>query len=1284
MSRTRQLQRALAASVVFFLGQLATSQPSRADDTALFTTAVPPNVVFLVDTSGSMREIMYHPEYDPTASTCAIFDRIEPNDASPSPESGTGTKNDTSYNCDANTNHCRFQIDSDETGYAESSSTIICPDGSSESVGYIERSFCGNTRKMYIDPCQSSTTWYSEWYVEWYFSDAADPYFLDAEGNSSTDVDMIDADDNGTDYFYGTTFPLYKRSRITAARQIARDVIYQTNGTCGFGKGATCTDFKDEVRFGLARFFGSHGAYITAALDDYSNNQSQLNSAINSLSANASTPLAESLFKVYTYFMSRVESERPFGQEADDPAVADPARFPEYSYRLSDGQFSSSSSEVPPDPLACPGGETNCPCQKHFVIVLSDGDPFNDDFSTKDDDTVGFEDFDALIGDFNDDSEVETGYLSNGTLYLDDVAKFMSSRDFRLDQTGDQTIDVYTVGFNLDEGGLGGQLLQKTADVGNGLSFFGTQASEVTAALLSAIEDIIEKSQSFTAATVPASRATDGNNFFTSYFDPSEKSPYWAGHLKLFEFNAAGEIRDAPTAAQAAAGQSGDCALDDPVSGRCAVGRLKIELDGFWDAGREIPSATEGVGGRRLYVSKLVSGASELRPFTSGEISAADLLPGLAGSIGSYDRFDYDVSGITSLEELADAIVGYVRGCELRAGACQDRGPGKKLWDIFHSNPVVVGPPNTGLRESSYREFVDRYKRRKRVIYGGSNGGFVHGFNAGEFDTASAPGAYDRGDGVEEFGFMSYAARQGIAELPLNAPRTRYYMDGSITSADVWIDPSGLLSPDVAANWRQWRTVLLGGMREGGRTVWALDVTNPPDHNSPAGEQATGPAYPGYLWEFPCESTADATCTGSGFLPTGMTLADYMGESWSQPVVTRVRVTVGCDFGDDGCAPEPRWVAIFGGGYDAAGDPNLAHESNPTDLEPLEYDASNEAGTSVAGRALFMVDVSSGKVLAMKRYDHLGTSGDSADGEPEMRFAMPARPAVFDIDRDGFADVVYIGDLGGNLWKWVVEGAVRDPIADVSGDVLQPDWPFLKILEAGGCTSCSPPHYKSFYSAPTGALVGANLWLALGSGERNDLDFGQDGGLSAAERNRYYVFKDVDPLERERDPADLPLTDVSGPDFLDVASISSNVPGACLGSTGGVGFYIEGEDGEKFLTDSAIFFGVVLTGSFKPAGSTRTACEAGGDAFLYGFKLFCGDGVFPPSSGNGSPLRRVSIGSGMPTTPRVSVGPAGSGGGGGGGCADMVVVITSDGQALSDCPGGRPDAGINLKSWRDF
>ena len=859
----------------------------------------------------------------------------------------------------------------------------------------------------------------------------------------------------------------------------------------------------------------------------------------------------------------------------------------------------------------------------------------------------------------------------------------MQTADMRPDMTGVQKVDVYAVGLSTDD--VANALLAHTAANGNGLYAASSQAQELTDALVNAIDDIIVKAQAFTAATVPASRATDGNNFFSSYFVPFNGSAYWEGHLKLFEYNAKGEVLDKPVPPAT----TGLCALDDPLAPtQCKVGRLKVELPGYWDVANEVPGAAEtGSGIRKLFASAYTTAPPSTTPatpasFTSAVMTAAHLGITQTGSALTTFISTYTGStGITTAEGLADAIVRYVRGCVFSSSTtCVDRGDGLKIWDIFHSNPVVVGPPNSGARDVAYKEFVTRYAHRKRVIYAGSNGGFVHGFNTGEWDTTLDPDNYNRGTGAEELGFMAWPARQKIKSLPTSTSTKLLTMDGSPQSADVWLYPSGTSVPGDATTWNTWRTVLIGGMRQGGRALYALDVSNPPDTANPSGISG-GPSYPGYLWEFPCEST-NTLCTGTG-LPGSRTYAAYMGETWSEPVITKVKVRIDCtDTTTTTCPRYDRWVAIFGAGYDENADPNKPQSATPS---ATQYDSSNTTTTIREGRALFMVDIKSGKVLGMKRYDN-----SASLGTPEMKYAFTATPAVFDLDFDGYADAVYAADLGGNVWKWMIHDAVLDPIngtGDLQHNSTNDLWPFFKIFTAGNCGTstttptgtCTVPHYRSFFFPPTGALVNGTLWLALGSGERNNLPY---IGTQAAEKNRYYVFQDKDPFERESTAV------TTGSRFTDVSTSTAFVNATSLSGTcnpppsPAVGFYLEGVQGEKFVTDSTIFFGVVLTSSYQPTTSSDP-CDVGGDSYLYGFKLLCGEGIFPEDPSNpGSPERSISIGGGLANRPRVSVGPV-SDSGGGGGCADMVVVITSEGGAYTDCPGGRPDSGIHTKAWRD-
>ena len=100
------------------------------------------------------------------------------------------------------------------------------------------------------------------------------------------------------------------------------------------------------------------------------------------------------------------------------------------------GIKTSSSSLIPPDPLL------GVPCQKNFVVVITDGEPTKDDFDTTSASTdQGFDDFQDLIGDYapGETEEPTSGPDCTGGSgwecgrYLDDIAKFMQDNDFRPD-----------------------------------------------------------------------------------------------------------------------------------------------------------------------------------------------------------------------------------------------------------------------------------------------------------------------------------------------------------------------------------------------------------------------------------------------------------------------------------------------------------------------------------------------------------------------------------------------------------------------------------------------------------------------------------------------------------------------------------------------------------------------------------------------------------------------------------------------------------------------------------
>ncbi|MCH7869314.1 MAG: hypothetical protein IH881_16595 [Myxococcales bacterium] len=1015
---------------------------------------------------------------------------------------------------------------------------------------------CGNIREIFKP---QSDTLYDGRYLNWYFSDAADAYYNEIQTAIAADAGCTSS--GGASQFNQQ----YRRTRFMAGQHVMLDLL--------------CIAEPKGIRFGLAEYRypadasteDPNGGFVSVPLTRANKNlAANLESRTKNQLPGAVAAMGEALFQIYTYYMSRTISDIPLGQDGV-------TRFPDYSYDKF-GKFNTGASLLA-DPM-------EYACQKSFVLIVTDGSPTRDDFDSDPASTaLGFSSFSNLIGDYNVDGEIEVpGDTEETAWYMDDIAKFASETDMRPDFVDKQSIDTYVVGLATSDST--DDFLRKVANAGNGLFFHAKDGEELAEALIAALNDIIEKSQSFTAASVPSARTADGGDFYQSFFFPSGSNAFWEGHIRAWKITAAGDIED----------KNDTCALDDADAGECNSGSFLPSAVYYWDVSEEMPSPLA----RTLYTTKISAGTPGMVAFDDNltaldlDISVFTSPPNSAPNSLLYASLGDSVA--LNEEGLADEVVAFAQGCFFSTGvsgtnvsvstACVERP--STFGDIFHSDPVVVRQPSRLNTSASYVAFKTAYAARDRMIYVGTNSGFLHGFHAGDWQTSPAPAKYDEGTGVEAFAFMPWTSRKTIKNLRVDPATDRtYHVDGSPRVADVWLYSDPVVNTKVASG-SEWRSVLIGGMRQGGRQYYALDVTNTSGITGPAGDLD----YPGYLWEFPREDDPDGDLA-------------YMGETWSVPVITKIRVNVDTDtnFG----AGYERHVAIFAGGYDSASNPN----------DDINYNAS-----ATAGRAIFIVDIATGEVLAEKKFD-----AGASDAQADMLYAMPAAPAVFDVDHDGFADVVYVADIGGNVFKWVIEPVGEDRVNDGSGLRTQPNWPFKIFFSTPRVKIGAIYYYKSFFRRPSGTFISGKLWLAFGSGERNDIGF---TGVTSKieENNRFYVMKDIDPLEQLGTPmgtlTDSDLTDVTG--TAGATSFSNS------------GYYFLVDDGEKFVTTAEIFAYKVYVLSFKPE-DTGDPCTSRGSASLYVFDIRTGKGDF--IDGGGNRTRSIVIGGGLPSDPRTSVGPDG-------------------------------------------
>ena len=196
-------------------------------------------------------------------------------------------------------------------------------------------------------------------------------------------------------------------------------------------------------------------------------------------------------------------------------------------------------------------------------------------------------------------------------------------------------------------------------------------------------------------------------------------------------------------------------------------------------------------------------------------------------------------------------------------------GYAHKLGDIFHSELLMLEPPRyfqylsanvqprTGPSTTGepYLDFATRQAKRRKVLFVGANDGFLHAFDGGVWDrdAANFAGTFDLGTGREIF---AYSPTTLIADKFTNLlnfpPLPQYFVDGSMDERGR-LHRSGIHRHARTKAERVWRTILVGGLRQGGHGYFALDVTQPDDIDttttSPTFGEITGnkDASPGCL-----------------------------------------------------------------------------------------------------------------------------------------------------------------------------------------------------------------------------------------------------------------------------------------------------------------------------------------------------------------------------------------------------------------------------------------------------
>lgn len=639
---------------------------------------------------------------------------------------------------------------------------------------------------------------------------------------------------------------------------------------------------------------------------------------------------------------------------------------------------------------------------------------------------------------------------------------------------GTQNLVLHTVGFAIAaaEADAANDVLEAAAAAGGGSFYSTNNAAELEAALQDAIRQIVQGTFSFASPLIPTTSTTGSTKAFLAAFKSDPFTPRWRGYLTAYQRNSTGLV---------------------PVD----ADGMPLDSAKLWEAGALLAARDSDT--RTIYTS--IGGTRQTFTVGNANVSPADL------NVAPADRDDLIalVRGVDTVDEDRDGNVS------------EDRA--WKLGDIFHSAPVLVGPPPLFLRDPDYLSFKAAQAARTPVIIAGANDGMMHAFR--------------ESDGVELWGYVPETVLPRLQELGQTAGSHPYFVDSSPVVSDV-----------ETAN--GWKTVLVYGLRRGGSTLQALDITDTED--------------PLPMW-----SVADAE----------------LGETWSVPAVGRVEM-------NDGTL---KHVAFIGGGYDTG---------------------TNNA----SGRAFFAVDMETGSILW--KYHNDGNGGD----RQYMNFSLAAAPTIVDNDGDGDVDTAYIGDVGGQVWKF----DMSTPAILNAGKVT--NWTGRRLFAAAPGQS-NPPAAGEYY--PSQAIYGkvavaldkaGDLWIAVGTGDRNH-------PLNSS-TNMFVALKD-----------DGTMTNGSTYDPTDLANVTTN------NATSSRGWYFTLGSDEKVLDAAEIFNSVVYFSSFTPTSASPCDNE-GGEARLYAVKLDSGyaaldlDDGSELSSSDASTDRSKVIGSGIPSSPIMTMSEDGS------------------------------------------
>lgn len=582
----------------------------------------------------------------------------------------------------------------------------------------------------------------------------------------------------------------------------------------------------DGIRVGLGGFDGSSGgrvlAHLTSVDEEVETGKTQADvmvQQINSMVASGSTPLGETLFELGRYFIEGKQDQEivlhPAATETTSSTGTEVTKTASSVFNL-EPKYQGAAPEKPSTPVI------EAYCQKNYVVMLTDGEPTSD--SNVSDDIKNYAS--------SHNTSTTSGIFDDVALSLYDIDLRPDLNEFDGTPVRNNITTFLIAGFGLSattelnntvKNGIGVGVDHSVTE-GDAVLYQADDGDQLVESFDRIFEEIFSRAGSQTAVTFNTGSIEAGSALYQATYARSEYR--WTGDVEAFPY--------------------------DSATG-------SFSSDRSWSAAEKLDTRLENVS--EIHEDRLILTYSKNNDGVEFVYSNWDELS---------DEQKADLKGGND-EAHAEKVINYLRGQsheDFPSEEFRDRYSYNNdgtvaslglLGDIVNSAPVEVGEPELnypdygakaddgstitqfGTAAEKYSSFANNNKDRASAVYVGSNDGMLHAFDGDPSTGGRELFAY-----IPGLLFDASSNETGLYYLTDDRYQHRFYVDGPLTASDVYIDTD----PGSGQANKDWRTVLAGGLRAGGRGLYTLDVTNPSQFSSDIAEDMV-------LWEFGPDTAPD-------------------------------------------------------------------------------------------------------------------------------------------------------------------------------------------------------------------------------------------------------------------------------------------------------------------------------------------------------------------------------------------------------------------------------------------